>query len=138
MKKRFLIFVFALTGVLSLSAAVEAQARREFSVPVPFDFIAAGKTMPAGTYTVSSVSQSGWKLLILSSYDRKVSVIVLPSEFISSADSAVRVGFEQIGDDRFLKNVVTDTGTYNLPIDHSVAAVARAKHQPDLSASSAQ
>jgi hypothetical protein len=138
MKKRFLIFVFALTSVFSLSAGVEAQARREFSVVVPFDFVAAGKTMPAGTYTVSRASQSGLSGLILSSYDRKVSVVVLPTEFVSSVDSAVRVGFEQIGDDRFLKNVVTDTGTYNLPIGRSVAAFARTKHQPDLSASGAQ
>jgi hypothetical protein len=138
MKKRFLMFVFALAGVLSLSAGVEAQARREFSVTVPFDFVAVGKTMPAGTYTVSRASQSGLSGLILSSYDRKVSIVVLPTEFISSVDGVVRVGFEQIGDDRFLKNVVTDTGTYNLPIDHSIAAVARVKHQPDLSASGAR
>ena len=139
MKKKCLIVVCALTCVLSLSAGVAAQSREEFRVIVPFDFVAAGKTMPAGTYTVSRVSQSGLSGLQLNNYERKATVVVLPTELVNTAGNAdVRLGFAEVGDDRFLKQIVTDSGTYNLSIARSVAVMARMKRPSDASISGTQ
>jgi hypothetical protein len=54
MKKNFLV-VFALV----LSCIVPAYALDNVRVNIPFDFIAGGKTLPAGEYTIMQSGQQG-------------------------------------------------------------------------------
>jgi hypothetical protein len=128
MKKRFVIFVFALAVMLSLSTGLNAQVGHVFKVSVPFEFFVAGKTMPAGTYTVSRVSADSLGPLLLSSYESKASVVVLPTAFDSNSGGAVSLVFEQVGDQRFLNRVGTPNGAYNIVTKHSNAVVAKKRH----------
>ena len=133
MKKRNVILVLAFASVLALAAGLEAQARHELTVNVPFAFVAAGKLMPAGTYTVNRLSAEGLGGLLLSSYDSKANVIVLPIEFNSNSRGALKLAFEQVGEERFLNRVETDNGAYHVSISRSVAVVAGMKRHRDMS-----
>jgi hypothetical protein len=56
MKKSYSAVVLTLTCLLGLSISAHAQDPEKIAVNVPFDFVAGSKTLPAGTYSVSRVS----------------------------------------------------------------------------------
>ena len=56
MKKSYLTAVFTLTCLLGLGISAHAQDTEGVRVNVPFEFVAGGTTLPAGTYTVARVS----------------------------------------------------------------------------------
>ena len=55
-KLNYVRILVAVVGILGLGLAAEAEVRGEIVVTLPFEFVAGGKTLPAGTYTVSSFS----------------------------------------------------------------------------------
>jgi hypothetical protein len=59
--------LLTLTSLFGLGASAVALEQREVVVTVPFDFVAGGKTLPAGTYTVR-VSSDRLGALSISSY----------------------------------------------------------------------
>jgi len=56
MKKSIFTVVLTLTCLLGLGISARAQDIDKVTVNVPFDFVAGGETLPAGTYSVSRVS----------------------------------------------------------------------------------
>jgi hypothetical protein len=56
MKKSYLTAVLTLTCLLGLGISARAQDTEEVRVNVPFEFVAGGATLPAGTYTAGRVS----------------------------------------------------------------------------------
>jgi hypothetical protein len=66
MKKSYFIAVLALACVLGLGGSSRAQDASTIVVHVPFDFVAAGAALPAGTYSVGRVSDSQPSLFIRS------------------------------------------------------------------------
>jgi len=57
MKKSYLIVVLSLTWLLGLGISAHAQDTEGVRVNVPFEFVAGGTTLPAGTYTVGRPSR---------------------------------------------------------------------------------
>ena len=53
MKKKYARILLTLVGLLGLGVAAKAQIRGEIVVTLPFEFVVSGKTLPAGTYTLS-------------------------------------------------------------------------------------
>lgn len=79
MKKLYLTVVLTLT---CLSGLGEAHAQDDVDTVVanvPFEFVAGGTTLPAGTYRVSRLYPSGRSALTIQSYDN--SIFVLPVVF---------------------------------------------------------
>ncbi len=134
MKRQYACILLALASFLALGVGAEAQVQREVVVVVPFEFVAAGTTLPAGTYTVSRVSEAGLSGLALSSYENRSSVFVIPSQFESYPGDA-KLGFKQIGDAHFLSNIETANGVYSIPVPRSNTAVGRMKQHLGMSAS---
>ncbi|MGD0182629.1 MAG: hypothetical protein ABSC15_22675, partial [Terriglobales bacterium] len=66
MKKSYFVAVLTLTCLLGLGGSSRAQDASRIVVHVPFDFVAAGATLPAGTYSVGRVSDSQPSLFIRS------------------------------------------------------------------------
>jgi hypothetical protein len=63
-------------------------------VNVPFDFVAGGETLPAGTYSVSRVSTEAQPDLAIRSDDK--SALLLPIVFHGVPDDQAKLGFEHV------------------------------------------
>ena len=134
MKKQYASILLTLTCVLGLGVGAEGQSQREVVMTVPYEFVAGGKTLPAGTYTVTRVSQDRFGGLIISSYETGSSVLVMPDEFESYPADNIKVSFRQVGDVHFLSKIETANGAYNISVPHPATMVAGVKHG-DMSAS---
>ncbi len=53
MNKMYACILLTLVGLLGLGVAAKAQIRGQIVVTLPFEFVVSGKTLPAGTYTLS-------------------------------------------------------------------------------------
>src|SRR6266853_1857813 len=103
MKKLSLRIAVALVGFAGLGFTAKAQVPDQIVVTIPFEFVVAGKTLPAGKYRVNRVSSNDrWAGLILSSFENRADAIVLPSEVESAPDDKAHVSFETAGGGHFL------------------------------------
>jgi hypothetical protein len=134
-KKQYVSTLLTLTCFLGLGVGAEGQAQREVVMTVPYEFVAGGKTLSAGTYTVTRVSEDRFGGLIISSYEARSSVFVMPNEFKSYPADNVKVKFKQIGDVHFLSKIETANGAYNIPVPHSATVIAGVKQRGDMSSS---
>src|ERR1700690_2911234 len=132
MNKSYLAVIFTLTSLLGLGISARAQELDKIAVKVPFDFVAGGQTLPAGTYSVSRASSGDPRSLIIRSNDN--SVFLLPSYFDGdqvsvnggSGDHA-QLGFKHVGDKYFLSGVETLGGVYALRTPRPMTQVAQMK-----------
>jgi hypothetical protein len=135
MKKHYASILLTVICFLGLGVGAKGQSQREVVMTVPYEFVAGGKTLPAGTYTVSRVSQDRFGGLIISSYENRSSVFLMPNGFESYPADNVKVSFQQIGDLHFLSKIETANGAYNIPVPRSATMVAGVKQHGDMSAS---
>src|SRR5258708_15989262 len=68
MKKKYASILLTLICLLGLGVTAAAQGRAEIVVTLPFEFVASGKTLPAGRYTPSRVSDDKFHALLLTIY----------------------------------------------------------------------
>jgi hypothetical protein len=132
MKKSYFIVVLALTCVLGLGGSSRAQDADRIVVHVPFDFVAGGETLSAGTYSVSRVSESQPSLFIRS--DDKVAFL-LPIVFDGAAAEQAKLGFQHVGDKYFLSKVETPAGIYSIGAPRVMTKVAQTRDQGTMSSS---
>jgi len=126
MKKKYLTVVFTLIGVLGLGLGAHAQEKDTVVTKVPFDFIAGGKVLPAGTYTVSRVgTTTRSRMLQLSSYETGAGVFLLPTVFNDVQSRNARLNFEHFADSYFLSAIETPAGTYTVTISPSALKLAQ-------------
>jgi hypothetical protein len=134
MKKHYLRIFLALAGFAGLSGIARAQSHQEIVVTLPFDFVASGKTLPAGTYTVSRISENNFDL-VLSNQAKHVGVLVHPIEVEDSRADKNTVSFERVGESRFLAKIETADYVYSISV--SRAAITEAAMKTDAIRSSA-
>lgn len=127
MKKYFLMGLLTFVGFVGLSGIARAGVKDEIVMTLPFEFVAGGQTLPAGTYTVSGFSDDKLEGLILSNSDYQVRVIVLPTTFGSADNHKPAVSFERVGGTRFLSKIESAGGVYTFRV--SRAAVLEASSQ---------
>jgi len=135
MTKHYAKLLLVLAGVLGLG--VQAHAQREAVVTIPFEFVAAGKTMPEGTYIVSRTVNNGALALVLSGDEGRAGIFVLPAEVGRSSADVAKVSFEEVAGKRFLSKITTLDGVYSIRVPHPASAVAETKSQEGASASGA-
>lgn len=104
----------------------QCSGRPEIVVNVPFEFVASGKTLPAGTYTVNRISEDQFGNLLLSNYEKHVSVLVHPVEFEDARADKASVSFERVGESRFLTKISTANAVYTIPVS-GVAIIDEAR-----------
>jgi hypothetical protein len=126
MKRRSLRVVMALLGFAVLGGTVKAQVLDQIVVTVPFPFVVAGTTLPAGTYRGHRVSANGDRFegLVLSSSDNGASVMVLPTEVESERGDKAQLSFEQVGDQHFLSKIETGANVYNIQVPRAAPLLA--------------
>jgi hypothetical protein len=130
MKKQYLTVLFTLICVLGLGLSARAQEEDTVVTKVPFDFVAGGKVLPAGTYTVSRVAPaSGSRALQISSYETGASVFLMPTVFDDHQSEHTQLNFEHLGDEYFLSAIETPIGTYSVDIPPSAIKLAQTQPQ---------
>ena len=116
---RFASILLTLIGVLAMGAAAQAQSGGKTIVNLPFEFVASGQTLPAGTYTLTPVSDYVFDGIILRSYENHVSVIVHPVEIEKASAEKSKVSFQQVGEQHFLNRIQTLDTVYNFPVSRA-------------------
>ena len=112
--KKQITRALAITGLL-LGLAVNtpqtlaAQATGRLLFDVPFEFVAGGKTLPAGRYAVTRVTHDSERVLLIRREDGRASVTVQTIE--GEADGELpQVSFKRYGERHFLALVSAHGG----------------------------
>jgi len=135
MKKKYASILFTLICLLGVGMAAQAQIRGEIVVTLPFEFVISGKTLPAGTYTVSRFSDDKFDGVILSNRESGKSVFVHPTEVENTSAVKPQVSFERVGEQHFLTRIQTAHDVYNIPVSRSEILEAAARPHDNGSAS---
>jgi hypothetical protein len=110
MKTRALVMaaVMALTAIATTRVA---QAQDGMAVNVPFDFVAGGKTLPAGEYIVK-ISAPTRAMILISRKDATTSAFINTNPAVSLAPQAEsKLVFNRYGDSYFLSQVWSEGNT---------------------------
>jgi hypothetical protein len=130
MKKQYLTVLFTLICVFGLGLSARAQQQDTVVANVPFDFVAGGRVLPAGTYRVSRVdTTSGSREMEIRSYETRASVFVIPTVFDDVQSDKAQVNFEHLGDKYFLSAIETRIGTYAIDIPPAAIKLAQTQQQ---------
>jgi hypothetical protein len=130
MKKQYLAVLFTLICLLGLGLSAQAQEQDTVVINVPFEFVAGGKVLPAGKYTVNRVAPaSGSRELEMRSYETRASVFVLPTVFDDVRSDKAQLNFEHLEDTYFLSAIETPIGTYTVDIPPSAIKLAQTQQQ---------
>src|ERR1700746_63769 len=124
-----------LTSLCGLRVGAGAETPREVTVNIPYKSVAGGRALPAGTYTVSRLSDDRLAGLSIVSYKQRSGVLVLTNQFENRPGDAAKVRFERVGDMYYLNPIETLDGVYPVPLPHSISVLARSKHGGGTSAS---
>ena len=124
MKKEYASILLALAGVLGLAGAAQANIRHDIVVTLPFEFVAGGKTLTAGTYTVNPVSNDAHDGVILTSRENLTSVILHPIETEISNAEKPSVSFQRVGEQHFLTGIETNETVYSFPVSRAAILLA--------------
>jgi hypothetical protein len=125
MRKQLLSAVVALTCVLGLGLGAQAEGDNKVVTNVPFEFVAAGATLPAGTYTVDRVSTPSDSHLIIR--NREHGAFLLPVTFDGASLEGALLTFEHVGNKYFLSKVKTPAGVYTIGTPRALITEAQKK-----------
>ena len=104
MKKQIMTALLGLALTAVMAGSVFAQAGRRVRVHVPFDFVVAGKQMPAGDYSVRRLSKDSENALLIQSEDGRSAATVFTNSSRHDAERA-QLSFRQRGESYFLAEV---------------------------------
>jgi hypothetical protein len=135
MEKQCMRILIALIGVAGLGMAARGQVPDQILVNIPYQFVVAGKTLPAGTYRVNRLSDADHETLILSSFESRARVMVLSTSVESTQADKPEVSFEQVGGQHFLSKIETADHVFTIPVSRSEILEAAARSHSGTSAS---
>ena len=99
-------YLFALFLTLASFGSALADSRDSTVTTVPFDFVVGNTTFPAGTYTISRISDDPKQGLRIQSSDGKTNAFVLPTTLESAApNDQSKLQFRHEGDKYFLSSI---------------------------------
>ena len=125
MKNSYSSVVLTLTCLLGLGISARAQDVDKVAVKVPFEFVAGGQTLPAGTYNVTRASDQAFPALVIRSSEN--SALLLPMFFDGVSADEAKLGFEHVGDKYFLSKIETPAGVYAIRTPRAMTQVAQMK-----------
>ena len=130
MKKQYVTALFALICFVGLGPVARAQDLDTIIAKVSHDFVAGGRTLPAGTYRISRVDHVGdSQELLISSYGARASAFVIPTDFDDVQSGHSQLSFEHAGEEYFLSAIETPIGTYAFTASPSDIKVAQMEQQ---------
>ena len=129
MKTIYVRFLSAFFALAAVAVSARSQAVDKLIVNIPHDFVAAGKTLPAGTYKVNRISDFEIKQLSLTSFENGNGVFLLSSEVSSTNEDKPALSFERIGDQYFLSKIETASHIFTIPVPKQQATEIAMKKQ---------
>ena len=136
MKKVLVRLLLGLAGVACLTIPAKAQERDKIVVKIPFQFVAAGQTFPAGEYKISRLSDSQSRILLLSSRENGAAVVMFPTDAQDIPHEKAKLAFQTVGDQHFLSRIETANYVYTLSVPRTEALLAAAPKRGAASSSS--
>jgi hypothetical protein len=133
MKKSYLTAVLALTCLLGVGVSARAQDREGVRVNIPFEFVAGGTTLPAGTYTVGRLSFDAYSGITIGGYGN--SAFVRPMTVDGTPVEQPKLSFEHVGDKYFLSEAGTPGGVYTFAGPRTMVTLAQKKDHSTVSSS---
>lgn len=118
---RMAVFVF---GFAMLALGAKAQATDQIRINIPYEFVAGGKTLPAGEYRLNRIHDSSVGQLVLSSVENKTGVIMVASQWQDTREYMPRVIFQEIGGQHFLVKIETAEHVFTVPVSKSAVLEA--------------
>ena len=130
MNIRSLKLIWLLGGLLALAIAGHAQSPSAI-VHVPFRFVAGGKMLPAGEYTISDANISR-VLLIRGSAGNSLAVMTTPMG--AGKTGKAKLSFERRGSELYLSSIELpdQSVSLSLPPQTDNATLSRASDSPTL------
>ena len=135
MKEKYTSILLALIGILGMGTAAKAEIRGALKVTVPFEFVVDGRTLPAGTYTVSRLANDKHDGLILSNYESQTSVFVLPVGVERASADKPEVSFQRVGEQLFLSSIRTLQDVYDIEVPRSAMLEAAGRSHENTGSS---
>jgi hypothetical protein len=135
MKKPYVTVLVALMCVITLGLAAQAQDEDTVIAKVPYDFVAGGAALPAGTYRISRVDTGGIRELEISSYETGASAFLLPTVFADASAEHAKLTLASVGGKYFLNEIQTANGVYTLALPRSVVMVGQTGQHGGMSPS---
>jgi hypothetical protein len=127
MRKNLIRIAAAFLGFAALGITTKAQVADQAIVKVPYQFVVAGTTLPAGTYRLTRSSGFSDRQLLLSSTEERVGVFVLPIEVENVQGTKVHFTFELAGGEHFLTKIETAEHIFVLPVSREAILQAQMK-----------
>jgi hypothetical protein len=117
MKKHCVRILSAFFGFAALALTAKGQAVDQLVVNIPYEFVVAGKTLPAGTYRVNRANNRDVSELVISSFENRATVLVISSKTVDKtrADQPA-VSFELVGDQHLLSKIETAEHVFTIPV----------------------
>ncbi len=121
MKKSCIRFFTVFFGLAVLGAAAHGQASDQLIVNIPYEFVVAGKTLPAGSYRVNRVNDRDENVLVISSFENRAAVLVRSSEVVDRTRAGQpSLSFQQVGDQHLLSKIETPDHVFTIPVSSPV------------------
>lgn len=136
-KKSFLRILLVLVGFAVLTIPARAQAPDRVLVKVPFSFVAAGQTFPAGEYKVIRLRDEEPRVLLLINNQNGANMVVLLPQSQEAAHGKPQLDFASIGDEHFLSRIQTAEHAYILSVPQTEPLLAEAPSKGGAASSSA-
>ena len=135
MKKKYTSSLLALIGLLGMGTAAKAEIRGALKVTVPFEFVVDGRTLPAGTYTVSRFAGDKHDGLILSNYESRTSVFILPAGVERASADKPEVSFQRVGEQLFLSSIRALQDVYDIAVPRAAMLEAAGRSHENTGSS---
>lgn len=129
MKTQYLRLLLLLAGFAAFTVPAKTQTVDQPVVNIPFQFVVAGQTLPAGEYKVTRLHAWNPRILILSSYENRANAIVIPAEVEETLGGKARLTFEIAGDQHVLSSIETEDHVYNFDVPKADTLLAATPHQ---------
>jgi hypothetical protein len=122
MKRFLLTTLMMIAGLCTLAAKAPAQTST-LVAHINEEFVAGGKTLPAGTHTVYLGSPAAGQPLIL--LGEKSSVFLIPSMHNQGVPGQFKVNLTRMGDVYYLSEVATDLAVYTFPAPRALTRAGK-------------
>jgi hypothetical protein len=116
MKKHCVRILSAFFALAALAITAKGQEVDQLVVNIPFKFVIAGKTLPAGTYSVNRVSNQDERELVISSFENHAGVLVFSREVEQTHAGRSGVSFTQVGGQLLLNKIETAQHVFTFPV----------------------
>ena len=137
MKKYRVRILSAFFGLAALAITAKGQAVDQLVVNIPYEFVVAGKTLPAGAYRVSRINDKDERQLVISSFENREAVMVISNEVSPVHAGTPSLSFQQAGGEYFLSKIATADHVFTIPVSKQAVldAIARTHGDPSAAAS---